>query len=94
MAKQKAKFLKEVEIDGHAFHVDMSRLRSKEFVRNAMKVQQTQDTDLQLQMFDMLFEGETGAEVEAYIVEAVGYADYVKILEIEGRIVEAADLKN
>ena len=94
MAKQKAKFLKAVEIDGHVFHVDMSRLRSKEFVRNAMKAQQIQDTDLQLQMFDMLFEGETGEEVEAYVVETVGYSDYVRILEIEGRIVEAADLKN
>lgn len=94
MAKQKAKFLKEVEIDGHVFHVDMSRLRSKEFVRNAMKVQQTQDTDLQLQMFDMLFEGETGAEVESYVTGQVGYPDYVRILEIEGRIVESADLKN
>lgn len=94
MAKQKAKFLKEVEIDGHTFHVDMSRLRSKEFVRNAMRMQANPDTETQLAMFDMLFEGETGAEVEAYITELVGYPDYVKVLEIEGRIVEESDLKN
>lgn len=90
----KARHLKEVEIDEGTFHVDMSRFRSKEFVRGALEMQSNPDQAKQLALFDMLFEGETGEEVERHVVKEVGYADYVRILEIEGKLMEAADVKN
>ncbi len=84
-----------VECRGEVFHVDMRRLRSREFIRRSASMQDGEPTlSDKLSLFDYVFEGAVQEQAERLVEREVGYVDYLEVLGIEAEIFELVGAKN
>ena len=93
--RERARWEREVEFEGRTYTVDMRRLRSRDFLKRIVRAQDEElSTAAQMELFDFVFDGEAGQQVENAVIETVGYADYVEVLRIEAGIFAAVEGKN
>lgn len=90
---------KTVEYDGRTFDIDMRRFHSRDFIKRISYLQHvnpdSQDFSEQIDLLESVFDGTRAYDqIVAYVIEECGYEDYIKVLNVEGEILNLIDVKN
>ena len=91
---------KAVEFEGETYHVDMRRIKSREFIRMFAKFQEHQrggedaTASEVLAIYDHVFGGDVDEAVTRLVIAKMGYEDFEEITRIESGILAELDVKN
>lgn len=87
---------RDIEVDGHAYRVDMRPLKSREFLRRAVEIKEgglDKTQSAQFELMDFVLEP-VSDEIERVVSSEMGYVDAERYYEIASRLFEEMQAKN